>query len=1251
MTDPTPLLLDPALSLAPTSVLEVTGPRSVRPGRTASFLGSAMFLDISGFTTMSERLGRLGSEGTEELVGILNRFFAPAIGLIRGSGGDVVAFGGDAITAVWPGHIDGADVMGCAGSLLELVRSMSSLETAAGELELHARIGISGGAMRHDVGGIATRHVIVTHGAAIDAAVDREHIAELDSIAADLPGTPRLDDPPDTLTLEITPTCLAHPVIIERMRRGDDALIEGHRRVTTLFARIADGQLEPGLLDGMLTEVVRAVTDLGGEIIQVTGGDKGTLAMATFGAPTSSPDDAPRAIAAAERMVTAIDGASIGISTGTVFAGQIGDRARRVYTVIGDSVNLAARLMQRAGPGEVLTDGPTRSPSTAQFTFGAEETVSVKGRDEPVVTAPLTGRRGRAWSVNRLASDGPLIGRATEHARCGSALREAGDGRLRRIVIRGRPGLGKSRLGRAVAELARSLGWSVLPSGFAGFGDATPYAGWQPVLRHILNRHAELSRGVEALLPGSGSLAPLLGPLLGVETIDNPTTSSMTGETRNELAEELASRLIERTASGQPMLIVLEDWHWADESSGRLLETITARAGERPIVVLITERIDEHGPVISARATDLVLELADLDVADALRLAASAWARSHGGVADAEVIERITRSGGGNPLMLETLTQVGSADVAIESLSGLLQSRLDALADDELRPLLWASAFARPFTPAELETSLGRSGHRGDLNAPLDRLIAGGLLTTAPLADEIAFSFRHASIQEAAYERLSHDSRRGIHHSIAVTLEERGAPAVEVARHLVETSDGPRQERWFFAAGLEARAAWALDDARGWFTKVADLDQSSDSAAGAMVELAEILTFQGDLAAASAALGRAGSTHEDPRRLRCVGEIALLAGRVDEAVEALRRALHHATTGGLAGEIAASGELLSRAMCESGWFDSALEVARSALGEIERVDAVDQARLLGAIATVLTARLDLADAAPMFEAAIDRLGDADPIRLIHLLSDLSATRALLGEMQSSVEALLSARDLAVRIGYRRHLAISQGNEAEIRLLVGDYAAVGPGAMTSLDMSAQHGDVGMAADDLLRLASDRDLPAADRHRIFADGMALEQRLDRPHALAEWLVARAEFADERHDERHGELAAEALELARRLERPDLELRLALGNQAQFEPTELADLRQRVDTEGERFLADVASWRLSGLPHPTELVDRGRALFRHTPFVAYRQALARLGDPEPPTDVVLRPREPSDGDVSWSPERVDEIVREFHRRLDGR
>ena len=241
----------------------------------------------------------------------------------------------------------------------------------------------------------------------------------------------------------------------------------------------------------------------------------------------------------------------------------------------------------------------------------------------------------------------------------------------------------------------------------------------------------------------------------------------------------------------------------------RLLDVCRPIRIRRPITVAITRRTPSDGPMVPRREGDERIGLSELDAKATRELRSVGVRRGPVASSTTNAWLRSSSSARGNPLMVETLIEVGGDAVLATGLAPLLQARLDRLPDRDLRSLLWASAFGRPFVADELGAAMAEGSEPKDgLSSTLDRLVADGVLMTA--TDRPALGFRHASLREAAYERLSHDSRRRVHHSVAVVMEERAGPAIEIASHLVLTDDVDRQRRWFPEAGarLVRRGPW-----------------------------------------------------------------------------------------------------------------------------------------------------------------------------------------------------------------------------------------------------------------------------------------------------------------------------------------------------------------------------------------------------------------------------------------------------------
>ena len=247
---------------------------------------------------------------------------------------------------------------------------------------------------------------------------------------------------------------------------------------------------------------------------------------------------------------------------------------------------------------------------------------------------------------------------------------------------------------------------------------------------------------------------------------------------------------------------------------------------------------------MARRPGDVEIDLRELGEDAARDVAAAVLARTGRG-GDPERLERIVTLGAGNPLMVETLVDVGDEGVLTTGVAPLLQARLDRLPDEELRPLLWASASGGRSTPRSSERRWTRRGRRPRPD-PAARCLGGGRDARRVRPADAGLGFRHASVREAAYERLSHGARRRVHHCVARTLEGHGGVPVEIAGHLLLTDDLERQRRWFPLAGSQARAAWAVGDAITWFERARDVGDVSDQV---RVDLAGLVMVRGDLVA------------------------------------------------------------------------------------------------------------------------------------------------------------------------------------------------------------------------------------------------------------------------------------------------------------------------------------------------------------------------------------------------------------------
>ena len=639
------------------------------------------------------------------------------------------------------------------------------------------------------------------------------------------------------------------------------AVREELRTVSVLAAEVAaPGSEDPESLRDVvgrgLAAVITEVEALGGTVTSVSG--HGLQAM--FGAPEAHEDDPERAVRAAFRALAAAGGTlRIGVETGPAVLGPLGGGGRVEYGAVGEVVGQAAALQASAGPGAALVGPVTRAATEHLFSWGASAPVAAGAAT--LTAASLGGPRPRA-AGRRLRPGGPLVGRQAELAALSAALHEAAHGHGSVVLVTGEPGLGKTRLVREGRRRApRGTAW--LEGRCASYASSTPYGLYQ----HLLANWAGVTpdQPPSAVRPAlERTLAPIRGddlfPLLArmMGLAPGAALGRMgPGELQRETFAAWRS-VVSRLTAAAPVVLVLEDLHWADPTSLRLTLDLARLTPARRLLVLATSRADGELAALDQAAGPLVhrIALGPLPGAAEEELARFLL----GGGAGRQVLDAVLNSADGNPLFLEErLTSLLESGAMVreeggwqisamagrpvpQALERLVRSRVDRLGPAARDAVRLASVLGTEF-PFSLLAAVGAAD--GPLEPALAELCARDLLQEVPGAEPV-YRFRHSLIQEATYSGLLRAERRQLHARTAWALEAAAdgrtdEVAAVLGRHFAAAGETDRALRYFELAGDHATASFANDEAISSFRSALALAGEGEAAVELQAKLANVL--------------------------------------------------------------------------------------------------------------------------------------------------------------------------------------------------------------------------------------------------------------------------------------------------------------------------------------------------------------------------------------------------------------------------
>ncbi|HKC27950.1 MAG TPA: adenylate/guanylate cyclase domain-containing protein, partial [Jatrophihabitans sp.] len=607
--------------------------------------GAGLFADLSGFTPLTEAMhAEYGSSrGAEQLTAALDTIFTAVLDELHRHGGNVVYFSGDAVTC-WLEGDDGRLAVACASAMQRAIGQVQEIVLPSGRtFRIGLKITVAVGAARRFVVGdpdiqlidvlagrlidylaaaesVAAQGEVVLDESALDALGDAVVISEIRKSAerrcgvleslAEAPTLPTVRREDERLPDDVIRPWLLPPVW-ERLRTGHGEFLAELRLAIPIFVRFGglDFDNDDGArdrLDAFIRGAQQVIDGYGGAALQLTLGDKGAYLYGVFGSPVAHEDDAARACAAAiDLLALAATGSGvtdlqIGIAQGRLRSGTYGHPSRRTFCCLGDAVNLAARLMSAAAPGQIVVADEVQRAAGNRFSWTRLPDFSVKGKRRPVIAHALDGRQARRGERSHVSA---LVGRQDELARLTGLLDEAMAGSGQVVGVCAEAGLGKSRLLGEVAGTFGARGVACYTGEAQPFGSRTSYFAWTQIWTSLLDvpegtsdeRLAAVTASVQSLAPDLLPRVPLLGSLVDSEFPDSDLTRSFDAKLRKTSLETLAGEILTAMVAARgPLILVLEDCHWLDPVSADLLNTVARLSADLPLAVLLAYRpLDE----------------------------------------------------------------------------------------------------------------------------------------------------------------------------------------------------------------------------------------------------------------------------------------------------------------------------------------------------------------------------------------------------------------------------------------------------------------------------------------------------------------------------------------------------------------------------------------------------------------------------------------------------------------------------------
>jgi class 3 adenylate cyclase/tetratricopeptide (TPR) repeat protein len=847
------------------------------------FEGAAMFVDISGFSQMTDELMRSGQHGAEVLAEIMRDIFDPLISISLGHGAFIANLAGDACTAIFESNDSLVHALAASLEIQKAIKAIGELSNAYGRWPISAKIGLAaekvtwgvisaedGGRMAYYIGGPAVlacgdaeHHAaagdLVLNGPAFEAAknlVAAEPAGDffrITQVTGLLPASSEIEP----ASLNAQALCRFFPEDLVLEQQPDE-----FRHVISLFIQLPTVRTERQL-EVFMDSLFRLQDRYGGLLNRLDFGDKGTHLLLFWGAPRAFEDDIDRAL----NFILELQAqTSIPIRAGLTYrishAGYIGSALREEYTCYGRGVNLAARLMQHAPRGEIWVDSEIARRAAARFDIESEGTHTFKGFAEPqevfALFEPIEDSQAgsRAFFVGREAE----LGRLHDFLQPLAKQHFAGA-----FLLTGDAGIGKSRL---IAELRPQLefehAWALcqcdqlVQESFNPFRYLLRLYFEQSSTQSVSRNKRGFSRRLDSLILATDDpvladeldrTRSFLGALIDLDWPDS-LYEQLEAQGRYENTVTSLISLLLAESLQQPVVLHLEDAHWLDTDSAAVLSQLFAILeanpdDEYPIALLATARPQEVLSIGAGIDAEQLI-LGRLESANHAELAQAILRRP----VRQELLDLVEMKGEGNPFYIEQILHYlkdqnhlveqedetlalhpdlisQPARVLPGDVRALLVARLDRLTREVRELVQQASVLGREF---ELRLLKALAGGSGEIQLQVQRAERQAIWQAL---DELRYLFRHALLRDTAYRMQVRARRQELHTLVVKTFERLHQDDLsdvyhELAFHAERSGDASAAVKYLYAAADKAAKDYQNAQALDLYTRALSADSQLD---------------------------------------------------------------------------------------------------------------------------------------------------------------------------------------------------------------------------------------------------------------------------------------------------------------------------------------------------------------------------------------------------------------------------------------